>query len=167
MAKKEVPILNLSDAGHKKLLIAHIKALEGLHRIEIVRCRDQRSLAQQGYLWGVVYPVIANGLTESWQEKWDSDRVHSHLRDRFLRVPTINRNTGEVTGYETLSTQALDMGEFGLYIENCVQFGLDYAGVDVPPPSKYGLDFKVKSKMEAAGPSRAGSSSKRRWRSSS
>jgi hypothetical protein len=136
MSREEQPILNLSNKLHKKLLVERIKTLEGLHRVDIARLRDQKTLSQVAYIWGVCYPVLAQGLTEAWGGTYDSVRTHAVMKKEFLCKPIVNMNTGEVVAGEIRSLGALDIDECSQYIDALISFG-ETVGVSIPPPAHY------------------------------
>lgn len=134
MSKKDRAILDLSDPKQRKMLINHINSLDGKHWVEITRCRRQRSLNQNAYLWGVVYPAVAAGLEEAWGESLAVEEVHDWLKNRFNSRLIVNRNTGEVLGRRPASTADLDTGEFGEYLDKVIRFAAEQLGVVVPSP---------------------------------
>lgn len=132
MASRDEQILDLSNPTQKKLLIEFIKSRDGLHWIDIRRCRDQRSLNQNAYLWGVVYPRVARSMSELWGERIDNYDVHEFLKDKFLKRPMIDRRSGEVVGYTVPSSASLDTAEFGEYLDQIIKFAGEYLSIDIP-----------------------------------
>lgn len=104
-------------------------------RVTLARVRDVRSGAQNAYLWAVVYPYAAKGLRDAWGEDTDSYGAHGFLTDRLLKVPVVNRKTGEVMGWRVRSTTELDTAEFAHYVDQIVCFCAEQLGTEIPPPS--------------------------------
>jgi len=133
----DLPILNLSNPLHKRLLVNHVKGLEGVHRVNISKVRAQRTLSQNAYLHGVVFTLAAKGFCEAWGGDWNMDRAKTVLKDEFLRFPVVNQNTGEVHAWETRSTADLNIEECSRFIEQCIEYCQDKLGVPVPPANEY------------------------------
>lgn len=138
MSKEDLPILDMSNPQHRKVLIDYIKGLRGIHRFEFVKVRDQRSLAQNAYMHGVLFAEIAKGLSEAWGEKVSMLEAKAFLKDRFLRHERINWNSGEIVGAETGHTADLDVPDCTTFIEQCLQFASEQLEINVPLPSEYG-----------------------------
>jgi hypothetical protein len=110
---KEQAIIDLSNQRNKKLAIDAIKAAQGLHWWVLTKCRNQRSLSQNAYYFGVVLPAVAVGIREAWGEQlFTVDDAHEFCKNRFLSNPVVNRKTGEVQGNVVRSTTSLDTAEF-------------------------------------------------------
>jgi hypothetical protein len=118
---------------HKRLLVSNINTLNGKFWVEIRRCKKQRSLNQNAYMWGVVYPAVRKGLEEAWGESLTDEEVHEWLKGRFNSQPVVNKKTGEVKGRRPVSTTELDTGEFAEYLDKIIRFAGEQLGVDVPP----------------------------------
>jgi hypothetical protein len=133
VAKSERTI-DLSHPLQKRLLIDWIKSRQGLHTVEIHKLRDQRSLAQNAYLWGVVYPHVLVGMQEAWgdEEITTADEVHEFLKKKFLQRPVVNRKSGELMGYTEPSTAALDTAEFAAYLDQIIKFASEYLNTEIP-----------------------------------
>jgi len=136
MAKEEV-IVDLSDAEMREMVKTAIGSKRGLWWFGLRRCRDQRTLSQNAYLWGVVYPRIAQGMAEAWGEAIGSYGAHEFLKEKYLQFPIVNPETGEVRGHSAPSTADLDKAEFGQYVDKVIRFALEQLNVIVPPPEKY------------------------------
>jgi len=134
VSKQNLPVFNLSIPEHKKMLINHVKALEGVHRVEVTKVRGQRSNQANAYYWAVVVPCIQRAILDAWGEQVDG---HEFGKYQFLRKPVVNHETGEVVGYVARGTSTLNTEEFAAYIDDCVHL-CSMLGVEIPPPSHYG-----------------------------
>jgi hypothetical protein len=137
VSKKDLPLFNLDLSEHRRMLVNYVKNLRGVHRVEITKVRDQRSLAQNAYLWAVVYQALAQAISEAWGERIDVEYVHSMCKDMFLRVPVVNKETGEVVAHRTRGTSELDKAEFSEYVDSIAWFALEQLDVEIPPPAHY------------------------------
>jgi len=133
---KDIAIIDFDNAKAKQMALAFVKNLRGPHWFDCRKVRGNRSLAQNAYLWGVVYPRIAAAMEEAWGESTDSDAAHEFLKDRFLRRPVIDRSTGECKGYIRLSSASLDKAEFAEYLDNVIKFAGEDLGIEIPAPNE-------------------------------
>jgi hypothetical protein len=130
---KDDQIIDLSNPLQKRLLLDFIKTRDGLHVVEVRKLRDQRSLAQNAFLWGVVYPRVLAGVREAWgDDETTIDEIHEFLKRRYLSKPLVNRRTGEVMGHTEPSTASLDTKEFGAYLDNITKFAAEYLNIEIP-----------------------------------
>lgn len=129
---KERAVFDLDNAGVRETLCKMIKSLRGSHWLEITKCREQRTLAQNAFYWGVVLPRVADGITEAWGEDMSSDAAHEFLKDRFLKKPIVNRNTGELMGQTEPSTASLNTEQFGKYLDDIIKFSAEQLDVEIP-----------------------------------
>lgn len=139
---KDTAILDLSNDETKKMLRKVIQHSEGLHWVSITRCRDQRSLKQNAYLWSVVNPAVARGMNEAWGETVSPEEAHEYLKARFISRTLVNHNTGEVQGYTVGSSASLDTAEFGEYLDKVILFAAEFLNVEIPPPSTMAMTGK-------------------------
>lgn len=134
---KDALFINFSDADQAWRFARHIATLKGVHRVELTKVRDQRSLAQNSYYRGVVCPYVAKGLRDAWGEDIDSAGAHEFLKAHFLKVPVSNKRTGEVMGYRVRSTTELDKAEFAAYLDEVFVFAVEQLRVEIPQASRF------------------------------
>jgi hypothetical protein len=124
---KDTPIFDFDNPGVRMMAKRMIDALRGLCVFHAHRLRDQRTLTQLAYLWSVVYPHVAAGLTEVWGEgEVDAEGAHIECGLMFLSKPTVDRRTGEVpTGPGPVHVGTDDGGVRGLHGQgHPVRFGV-------------------------------------------
>lgn len=97
--------------------------------VTIENLRSHRSLQQNRYLWGVVYPIIAEVTGYTVNE------LHEWARAQYLE-PLVIR-IGDVTRQITRSTTELSKGEMVEYIDNLILLGSEL-GCHVPSPEEAG-----------------------------
>lgn len=127
------PIINFSDAGQKKLAVHYVKSLEGLHYFQISKLKDQRTLSQNAYYWGIVLHHVAAGIREAWGEECDSDRAHCICGREFLTVPVVNRTTGEIVANRTKSTSELSKEQMMEYLDSICLWASESLRTEIPP----------------------------------
>lgn len=132
MPTRERPIFDFDNAGVKRMAKRMIDQAEGLYWWEMTKCRDQRSLKQNSYMWSTVYAYVAKGLEDAWGEKNITiDEAHMKCRELFLQIPHVDRRTGEVT-YSIGSTAGLSKPEFSAYLDKIILWAADYLNVEIP-----------------------------------
>jgi hypothetical protein len=122
----EPRIYNLDKPSHRTALINHVLTLEGQYRVYFKKVYRGKSPKQLGYLFGVVYPTIADAATEAWGETVTTDDIHLEMKKRFLSKPIVNHETGEVMMTSVGSLAKLDVRECSEYIDKCVKLCGEY-----------------------------------------
>lgn len=135
-------IINLSSDASRDRLLTQIRHLTGIYRVRIVKYRRRRSDAQNRYLWAVVYPVLAQGISEAWGETLSPEQAHEWAKVEFLSRPLIDHATGESHGFVVGHTPPLNTKEFSEYVEKIIRFAAETLGVLVPAanPFEIGVD---------------------------
>jgi hypothetical protein len=133
-------VMNLSQPQTKAALIRSVQCMEGPHRISIVKYRKRRSDAQNKYLWGALYPMVAQGISAQWGETMTADEAHEFLKLRFLRKPVVDRTTGTQKGWTVPTTTALSTAEFAEYVEKIAAFAAEQLGIVIPEPGLAGAE---------------------------
>lgn len=128
MPREDLPILNLSNPKHKRVLKQYIDGLEGNYRFEFTKVRGFRTSAQNRWWHGVVFPLIARELSELWGEPVSMLQAKAFLKDRYLRFPQVNKSTGEVMGHFTKGTSELDVAEGVEFSEAILKFAVEELG---------------------------------------
>ena len=143
----DTAIIDLSNAQTKRLLLDFIKNAKGIWSFEMRRCRKQRTLNQNAYLHASIFPIIAKGLSEAWGYTVDPGTTKEFLKDKFLKEPLINKNTGEVQGYLTRRTRDLSVTEAIAFIDSCIDFAGEWLCI---PPNRF--DPRPEFRMEDVKP---------------
>ena len=90
-----------------------------------------RSAAQNAYLWGVCYRVLAEHLTEKHGQLVKTWQVHATCRDHFLPKTEVPWRDQPLSG----STRNLNKEEFSAYILQIQEMGAKL-GVYIPDPEE-------------------------------
>ena len=105
-------LIDLNDRNAKRKLLADIGPLQGIYEIKIEPRRLTRTLAQNR-LWHVaIVKPFYQFLHAQDYDISHQDQAHALLKEKFLRVPVVNKTTGEEFGWRTRSTTELDIAEF-------------------------------------------------------
>lgn len=108
---------------------------DGFWEVTIVKHKAVRTTEQNRYLWGVVYPLILDGLQSLGWEVLGIEEVHELMKRRYLGREVLNRNTGEVVRLGA-STRDLSRGEFTTYVEELRRFAGEELNVYIPSPEE-------------------------------
>lgn len=117
-----------------------LKSLEGKEvEIKISKKKKRRSNQQNSYYWGVVIPIVREGLIEAGFPRdvfSNTQAVHELLKSMFCpKVEVINEDTGEVLQLPPTTTNlsTVNMME---YFEDIRQWGAEFLGIYIPEPNE-------------------------------
>jgi hypothetical protein len=92
--------------------------------VEVTEFKNNRSLAQNRYLWDQVYTPVAVQISEATNTLVKKDHIHKFFQDRFAPRDIVN-----VMG-ETIctprSTTKFTKAEMSEYIEKCHAWGAEH-----------------------------------------
>ena len=108
--------------------------------------QDSRSLRQNSYIWGVVYPTIASFFREHWGEDYSNDAIHEILKQKFLPFKVESLRSGEVTIYR--STTELTKREFFDYTEHIIRWAAEFNCIIPEPDFNWRIQKAVKEQAE-------------------
>lgn len=93
--------------------------------VTVKKSHPKRSTKANAYLWGVVYPIIADFCG------YDVDELHEELAMKFLRI-----EDSPITGAPRRKrTPDTDSAEFSEYVDNVIRFGVQL-GCYIPAPGE-------------------------------
>lgn len=109
--------------------------------VEIKKAKKEASSRQRGYLWGVVYPCILDGLKELGNEDFiDTAEVHEFMKlqtKHYERIETIINNKKVVTLKFKSIGQIGKLDETMEYIDKCIRWAGEWLGVTIPEPEGF------------------------------
>jgi hypothetical protein len=134
--KGELKIIN------SRLFKENIKGLpDGNYTISIEKRYNKRSNPQNAYLWGVVYPIVKEGLIDAgfdeFKQDYELEMTHELCKLRFLKKELIANNPIPqlATSLQILgSTKELTTTDFMEYLANIQKWSSEYLGVYIPEP---------------------------------
>jgi hypothetical protein len=115
--------------------------IDGIYRIEVRKVRKARTLDQNGWLFGCIYPLLLQGLHNEGWEFTTTDEVHEFFKALFRKRKCINKHTGEVVEIES-STANMDTITFSEYCEQLRDYGREFLNIEIPDPDKLWRDKK-------------------------
>lgn len=92
--------------------------------------RSKRSNQQNKYYWGVVVPLVKQGLIDLGYNV-DTESTHDFIKSEFNYKEIVNENTGEVKKIPNTTTQ-LNKSEFSEMIERIKIFSAEWFGIYIP-----------------------------------
>jgi hypothetical protein len=118
--------------ANPKIIAAFFNALkDGRHIIE-ASDYDKRSNQQNRYYFGLVVPLIQNGIKDLGTEL-TKEETHEFLKSQFNLSEIVNHDTGETVSIP-LSTTRLNKEQFGEYIEKIQRFAAEFLSIEIPDP---------------------------------
>ena len=112
------------------------KLPDGSYTLIIEKQYNRRSNPQNAYLWGVVYPIVRDGLIDTgfdeFKQDYDLEMTHELCKFRFLKTEIVSED-GEVM--EIIgSTRRLRTVEFMEYLNSIGKWASEYLSVFIPEP---------------------------------
>lgn len=126
--------------ANRKLFDKELEQHEGKEvEITIIRKRRIRSTQQNRYYWGIVLPLIIDGLKELGT-RVDVEDVHSFLKSKFCTIQVVNEETGQVEQVPKSTTELTTTG-FMEYKAEIQQWAAEFLGISIPDPNEQ-IEFK-------------------------
>lgn len=121
---------------HRKVFDAMLERFNGKEvRLQVTKKRKNRSNPQNKYYWGVVIPIIQNGLFETQGEWINANETHEFLKTNFNYKELVNESTGEVLKLAQTTTTKTTV-EFEEYLDKCRAFALEFLNIEIPLPNE-------------------------------
>lgn len=105
--------------------------------ITIEKAKNTRSNQQNRFYWGVVIPIIQQGLKDATGEFRSAESIHYGIL-LPLFAPTneiVNTDTGQVLT-EKISSSEMTTSQFMDFVVSVQQWAAEFLGVDVPNPNE-------------------------------
>ncbi len=106
---------------------------DGKYMVEIKLVRNPRSLDQNGWLFGCIYPMLLEALNDAGWEFTDTDQVHEFFKAQMVHDKVINKHTGEIIEFPG-STATMDTVTFSTYCEKLRDYASEYLNMAIPDP---------------------------------
>lgn len=103
-------------------------------QISIKLDRATRSSQQNRYYFGIVVPLVMQGLIELGHDVNKQD-THEFIKANFNYEEIVNKDTGEMFRI-TKSTARLNKNDFGVMIEKLKVFASEYLNIYIPEPNE-------------------------------
>ena len=109
------------------------RALDGTYKIDVKMVRRRRTIDQNGWLWGCIYPLLRQALNAQGWEFVTDEQVHKFFKAQIANDKVINKHTGEIIEIPR-STKEMDTVTFSTYCDQLREYGRQFLGVEIPDP---------------------------------
>ncbi len=110
-------------------------ASNGCYMINITKQHKGRTLNQNDWLWGCVYPILLDGLLDAGWEFTSIEQVHEFFKKQMAQDKVVNFTTGEIVEIPK-STATMDTQQFSMYVNALRAYAEDFLNVTIPKPDK-------------------------------
>lgn len=108
--------------------------LEGWYEIWFEPRSNRRSTKQNAWYFSQIVPAFARYLAQQDYEHCSEAFCHALLKQKFLSVDFIDRETGEIIATPAGSSAKLDTEQFGLFCDKCRHWLQGQFGIVVKDP---------------------------------
>lgn len=108
---------------------------DGSYMLSITKQRNGRTLNQNEWLWGCVYPILLDGLLEAGWEFTSVEQVHEFFKKLLAQDRVVNYSTGEIVEIPK-STATMDTQQFSTYVDKLREYAEEFLNVTIPTPDK-------------------------------
>lgn len=130
-------VVNGNLKRNRRLIRDAIATFEGKTiSLTIKRHRKQRSNPQNSFYWGIVIPLVQEGLREATGEVRDSNSIHYNIL-LPMHAPLreiINTSTGEII-QERITSSEMTTSEFMDFIVSIQQWAAEFLNIEIPDPN--------------------------------
>ena len=123
------------EMKQRSTFVTDLKALaDGDYILTVEKKKKKRSLMQNAYYWGVIVPLVKDGLKDTGYEV-TTELVHEYLKSRFNIVEIVNEHSGEIL--KTVgSTTEMSTSDMMAYFERIFQWAAEYLNMKIPEPGQ-------------------------------
>ena len=108
-------------------------APDGIYEVNIKKVRKPRSMDQNGWLWGCIYPMLLDALIDTGWEFTSCEQVHEFFKSQMTADKVINKHTGEIIEFPG-STSSMNTVAFSTYCEKLREYADEYLNIQIPDP---------------------------------
>jgi hypothetical protein len=116
---------------------------DGKYINKIEKLFGKRTNPQNRYYWGIVLPIVVQGLKDVGYECETVEEAHEFCKNQFIiiegkkRKRLINKITGEIKYVKVFpTTTKLNTIQFNEYFEKIIRWGAEYLSVVIPYPNE-------------------------------
>lgn len=136
---KKIQILTDSDFKRNRNLINQARSQyvgKGL-LLTIEPIKKKRSNNQNSFYWGVVIPIVQNGLLDATGELRSGENIHYNILQKMFAPEReiINTDTGE-SFFEKISSSEMTTTQFMEYVMEIQKWAAEFLGIDIPNPNE-------------------------------
>jgi len=118
-----------------------LNAIKHFNNTEVVitfsKAKKERSNQQNRFYWGVVVPLVQNGLLEATGELRSNENIHYKiLLPMFAPVnELVNKDTGECIS-EKITSSDMTTTQFMEFILEVQKWSAEFLNIDIPNPNE-------------------------------
>lgn len=123
------------ELKQKSVFVSDVAKLkDGDYVITIEKQKKKRSIEQNRYYWGVVVPLVKQGLLDVGY-RMTTELTHEYLKEHFNVLELINERTGEIL--KTIgSTTEMSTSQIMDYFTKITEWAAEYLNVQIPQPNE-------------------------------
>ena len=110
-----------------------ITAPDGIYELIVKKVRKPRTIDQNGWLWGCIYPLLLEALLDAGWEFTSCEQVHEFFKSQMTADKVVNKHTGEIIEFPG-STATMDTVTFSSYCEKLRDYAMEYLNLEIPDP---------------------------------
>ena len=120
---------------HQERFKKELETFEGCTvTLTVHKKKNKRSNAQNAYYWGVVVPLVQEGVRDMG-EKLTAEQIHEMLKRECLKGELVNTETGHIVNFAR-STTGLTTVEFMDFVDDIHQFAAEFLNLQIPDPNE-------------------------------
>ena len=139
---KKITLVSHVENGNLKrnrnLIKDAIRTFEGKDiEVTLQRKRKRRSNPQNSYYWGIVLPLVQEGLKEATGEVRDFNSIHYQILLPLLapKREIINTDTGMIIS-EKITSSEMTTPEFSEFVMEIQKWSAEFLGINIPDPNQ-------------------------------
>ena len=116
--------------GENLRLVKFLYGRSGKYQLYLKRPLKRKNRKLENYLWGVVYPIIAQETGED-----DLLKLHAVFKSMFLKQMIELKSKGRISFYEVVGrTHGMTSAQHNEFVEKVVRYAGTELGIIIPEP---------------------------------
>lgn len=121
---------------NRYMVLKLIRLFEGKNLVlTFERESKKRSNSQNAYYWGVIVPLVQEGIYNEWGEYQNKEEVHEMLKYNCNYEEKVNERTGEIIRSAKSTADNTTTMQEDCH-EKCRRLAKDFFNVDIPLPNE-------------------------------
>ena len=123
---------------NKQMILNAFNEFEGSEvLITISKAKKHRSNNQNAFYWGILIPIVQQGLKDATGEYRSAEMIHYNILLKMFAPENeiVNTETGECITEKITSSQ-MTTTQFCEYVMEIQKWGAEFLGIDIPSPNE-------------------------------
>jgi hypothetical protein len=123
---------------NKQMILNAFNEFEGSEVLIIIsKAKKHRSNNQNAFYWGLVIPIVQQGLKDATGEYRSAEMIHYNILLKMFAPENeiVNTETGECITEKITSSQ-MTTTQFCEYVMEIQKWGAEFLGIDIPNPNE-------------------------------